>query len=38
MLSYWGGVNYPIGDCNRDGIIDGADLAILLGHWGEVYN
>jgi hypothetical protein len=29
-------VNYPIGDLNFDGVIDGLDLGILLGNWGPI--
>ena len=25
---------FPEADCNRDGVIDGSDLAIVLGSWG----
>ena len=30
-------VDYPIGDLNHDGIIDGGDLGVLLSHWGPTF-
>jgi hypothetical protein len=34
---FWAGVTCPniVGDLNCDGVVDGADLLILLSAWGE---
>lgn len=37
ILTFWGGINYPIGDLNHDGIIDGGDLGIILANWGPAF-
>jgi hypothetical protein len=37
LLTYWGGVDYPIGDLNHDGIINGADLGVMLTNWGPTH-
>ncbi|MFM7800232.1 MAG: hypothetical protein ACKPBA_14815, partial [Planctomycetota bacterium] len=37
ILTFWGGINYPIGDLNHDGIIDGGDLGIILSNWGPTH-
>lgn len=35
-LATWGGCPLPaLGDLNGDGLVDGADLALLLGSWGS---
>jgi hypothetical protein len=36
VLTRWAqpAAKFPEADCNRDGVIDGADLAIVLGSWG----
>jgi hypothetical protein len=34
MLALWGIKNPEIGDLTGDGVVDGADLAVLLGNWG----
>jgi hypothetical protein len=35
-LSHLGSLFSPPGDLNSDGIVDGADLGIMLGDWGTV--
>ena len=38
LFCLWGPVNpnsHPNGDFNRDGVVDGADLGLLLGAWGR---
>jgi hypothetical protein len=37
LLTYWGGVGFPIGDMNHDGLINGADLTVILSNWGQRY-
>jgi hypothetical protein len=37
-VPYSGGEPPILGDLNGDGIVNGADLAILLGCWGTVTN
>jgi hypothetical protein len=36
VLGLWGLKNPPLGDLTSDGQIDGADLSLILGRWGEV--
>jgi hypothetical protein len=34
-LAQWGVANqYTISDINRDGVVDGIDLGLLLSFWG----
>jgi hypothetical protein len=34
LLSLWSVTNAPFGDLDGDGMIGGADLAIMLSSWG----
>jgi hypothetical protein len=36
LLAFWGTVSpaFPRADINRDGVVNGADLGILLSFWG----
>jgi len=36
LLSEWGVKNPALGDLDGDGVVGGADLAILLGNWGPL--
>ncbi|MBC8217182.1 MAG: hypothetical protein H8E73_01840 [Planctomycetes bacterium] len=33
----WRAAIIPIGDLNGDGIVDAADMCIMVDHWGENY-
>jgi hypothetical protein len=36
MLSLWGVENPPYGDLDGNHRINGADLGLLLAHWGPI--